>query len=234
MAVERLNNFHRIVRENSARNFEVFSFNDGAVAYRDLSLRANTNAADFLCRCYKLHSILNKFEEETGHPGARMVIACGLRIRSSKREPRNDTHAESIRARFKSGSISAEQAIEEALNSKPYAGIAPSLMANFAFTKAYLVEQSGTSAGFAGSKCYVDMALFDNVRPWISLGPKIEWQSRGMSGNFCSINQIDLQAAGVCKFEGLRNGIGVGEAVTDDPSILASLRSDSASHKQRG
>lgn len=83
--INRLRTFHRIVAEHSARNFRTLVLNDGAVAYRDLSLRGSANTVDFFCRAWDLYSAVQSSEIRNGFAGARMVVAPGLRAKGSRR-----------------------------------------------------------------------------------------------------------------------------------------------------
>ena len=50
IALKRLSRFHEIVASHSNRYFPTLALNDGAVAYRDLSLRSRSVTHDFLVR----------------------------------------------------------------------------------------------------------------------------------------------------------------------------------------
>ena len=76
-ALARIRTFHRIVAEHSARYFPTLVMNDGAVAYRDLSLRARSPTHDFLVRAWKMFEAVRNEDMKNGHPGPRMVLACG-------------------------------------------------------------------------------------------------------------------------------------------------------------
>lgn len=80
--ISRLRAFHRIVAEHSTRNFRTLVLNDGAVAYRDLSLRGSANTVDFFCRAWDLYDAVQFSETRNGFAGARMVVAPGLRARA--------------------------------------------------------------------------------------------------------------------------------------------------------
>jgi len=53
-ALERLRRFHKIVADHSVRHFPTLVTNDGAVAYRDLSLRSRSPTHDFVLRAWRL------------------------------------------------------------------------------------------------------------------------------------------------------------------------------------
>jgi hypothetical protein len=78
--------------------------NDGVVAYRDLSLRARTLTHDFLGRAWGMFEAVRNEEMTNGHPGPRMVLACGFRMlgRRAGLDASRD-HFKSIVDRLQSG-----------------------------------------------------------------------------------------------------------------------------------
>ena len=74
-ALQRLRRFHQIVASHSFRLFPTLVMNDGAVAYRDLSLRSRGPTYDFLTRAWKLFKHIKEDENGHGFPGARAVLA---------------------------------------------------------------------------------------------------------------------------------------------------------------
>jgi len=83
-AIARIRTFHEIVAQHSARYFPTLVMNDGAVAYRDLSLRSRSVTHDFLIRAWKLFEAIKAEDRKHGHPGARMVLCCGFRMRGRR------------------------------------------------------------------------------------------------------------------------------------------------------
>ena len=82
------------------------------------------------------------------------------------------------------------------------------MQANFAFSKAYLVDQAGSKAGFAGPHCFVDASFFDEEVPkWLSVVDMIRWETDGMSGRFYRINGFDNRAAGAMLHAGVRDAV---------------------------
>ncbi|KQY70338.1 hypothetical protein ASD52_30475 [Ensifer sp. Root142] len=227
-ALRRLRDFHKIVASHSARNFPTLVMNDGAVAYRDLSLRSPSVTYDFLIRSWKLFSEIKSFEAAVGHPGARMVLACGFRMRG--RRAGMDASAgqlRSILARLQGGRINSEQAVREAASVRPTFDIIPQLQANFAFTKAYVAESSGKAGGIAGANFYVDLAIFDRPRlGWITLGETINWShSRlALSADFASVLRVNSQDRAPVAPEGVCDGLQIAEQLTGDPNVLQALR----------
>lgn len=60
--LRRLRRFHEIVADHSHRRFPTLVINDGAVAFKDLSLRSRNVGFDFLCRSWKLFQAVNAAE----------------------------------------------------------------------------------------------------------------------------------------------------------------------------
>jgi hypothetical protein len=80
----------------------------------------------------------------------------------------------SILSRHRDGDISCEQAITEAFSYGPLAGASVPLQANFAFTKAFLADGSGTKAGFVGPSFFLDMAFCEDLPVWLDFGKRVE------------------------------------------------------------
>ena len=76
-AMKRLRSFHKTVADHSARIFPTLVMNDGAAAYRDLSMRSRSPTHDFLMRAWRLFQSIQKDETANGLPGARVVMATG-------------------------------------------------------------------------------------------------------------------------------------------------------------
>lgn len=96
-----------------------------------------------------LHSHVNQIENNSGFPGARTVIALGIRMTGIEDDWFNNGHLENILSRMNRGDINSEQAVHEAFYAQSTYGFTSQLQANFAFTKAYLVDSAGSKAGFA-------------------------------------------------------------------------------------
>lgn len=123
-----------------------------------------------------------------------MVIAAGFRIRA-RRKGLDTTagHLASILARFEAGKISARQAISEAVRVRPSFDVIPELQANFAFTKAYVADQSGSRGGLKGAKCFVDLALLKGSPPnWIEKDDLVHWKHDrlGLSATFVPVRNL--------------------------------------------
>lgn len=126
-AVARLRAFHRIVAEHSGRYFRSVVINDGAVAYRDLSLRDDGVTHDFLQRSHLLFSDVADCERRNGWPGARMVLGLGFRARGSRRGIDDaERRVAGILAELRAGTVAAEEAVRQAASIQRYSdGIPP-------------------------------------------------------------------------------------------------------------
>jgi hypothetical protein len=227
-ALARIKAFHHIVAEHSARYFPTLVMNDGAVAYRDLSLRARSPTHDFLMRAWQMFEAVRNADMKGGYPGPRMVLACGFRMLGRRAGlDASRGHFESIVERLQNGKIGAQQAVREAASMRPRFDIVPQLQANFAFTKAYLAEQSGKKGGLPGPALYVDMAIFGNERPpWVDLGPDIDWSHPKMNLKtvFAEIRRIHEAQHPSGGPTGIRDGLAIAQTLANDPNVLSALR----------
>lgn len=216
---------NRLVSEQSRRRFPTLVMNDGAAAYCDLELRSNERTFEFLCRAWTLHSKIMAEEAVTGDPGVRMVIAAGFRMLG--RRAGLDERGRQVRdilERFDDGKITLAQAIAQGERLSTTYDVVPQLQANFAFTKAYLAEQAGTSGGFNGARCFVETALFASPIHSLALEDRIFWTHPrlAISGEFAPISAFtglpDEDAP-----SGIRTGLEIGIHLTQDPNLLSSL-----------
>jgi hypothetical protein len=227
-ATRRLREFHRIVAAHSARRFPTLVMNDGAVAYRDLSFRSASVTYDFVCRSWDVFCAVNKAEAKAEFPGARMVVATGFRMRG-RRAGIDATagHLASLLRRLQAGEIDATQAVREAIRNKPSFDVVPQLQANYAFTKAYVAEQSGEKGGLGGSFCYVDFALFDDNWPdWIRVGQPVPWSHERLKlqGVFAPVVAIKRSRHPRGHPPGIRDALQVAQRLTNDPEVLRRMR----------
>lgn len=233
-AHRRLKVFHNVVAEHSHRNYPSLVLNDGAILYKDLSYRSNSVTYDFIRRSWKLFQEINKQDKATGFPGARMVIATGFRVRGRRAGmDRTKGHLKSIFKRFGEGQISAEQAINEAARARARFDIVPQLQSNYAFTKAYLAESDGSSAGLGGSNCYLDLALITESKGnEITFAEKISWNNSklALSAEFGRIEVLKHNHKGHIHSHYYRTGLSVAEHLTNDPSLLRKMRDLSLIH----
>ena len=227
-ALSRIRAFHSIVAQHSARTFPTLVINDGAVAYRDLSLRHSNVTFDFLARCHRLFLAINEREAEFGFPGCRAVIAAGFRSRGSRRGRDHVTgQFQSILRRLSSGRISQLEALHEAASMERSFDVIPQLQANFAFTKAYVAEQSGKAGGLGGQKLFLDMALLNDASPtWLQLGTPINWGNEGLnlSAIFAPIEQLRSNGHPEGGPNEVRDGFGVAEAIAPDTNLKEEIR----------
>lgn len=227
-ALKRLKRFHEIVADHSARHFPTLVLNDGAVAYRDLSLRSQSVTHDFLVRAWKLFNDIRTEENAHGYPGVRLVLASGFRMRGRRAGiGASSRHFRSIITRFENGEINADQAIHEAASVRPPFDVVPQLQANFAFTKAYVAESSGSFGGLPGPHFYVDLMLFDRPLPnWLALGPEIAWSDPrlALSASFASVLDIPPAQHPDGGPTDILNGLQVAQCLAREPNVLAALR----------
>lgn len=229
IALKRLRAFHRVVSENSSRAFPTLVMNDGAAAYRDLSMRSSSVTYQFIVNAWNLFQAISKVEANAGHPGPRMVISTGFRMRGRRAGmDQSAGHFASVMERFQVGKITAEQAIREASRITRSFDVIPQLQANFAFTKAYVAESSGKGGGLAGARCFLDLAFFDEVLPpWIKLEPAITWNDErlGLEAEFAPIADLPKFRHRAGEPVGLRDGLQIAQHLAGGVDVLAALHS---------
>jgi hypothetical protein len=227
-AIARLRKFHEIVAKHSAPRFPTLVMNDGAVAYRDLSLRSRSVTQDFLMRSWGLFQAIKTEDTDLGHPGPRMVLACGFRMRGRRAGmDASRQHLESVFSRLDNGEIDSRQAIQEAAAMRSHFDVVPQLQANFAFTKAYVAESSGSTGGLPGPHFYVDLTIFGGGRPeWIELGPNIQWRhpSLNIKATFAAVETIQPPSHPSDAAAHIADGLRVAQLLAENRDVLSALR----------
>jgi hypothetical protein len=119
------------------------SMNDGIISTFDID---RTKAGFKSQLVFVLDDLINEFESlnfrdtKAGFPGMRGILTFGHRY--------NYTHVESTVA---------------LINNKTIAYHPPEFQMNTAFSKAYIMESSGSKAGISGNNLYVDKHLLDSI-----------------------------------------------------------------------
>ncbi len=189
-AVERLERFTQLSLAHTHSKFPILQMNDGMVSWRKLSLRAKSVTQDFLARAFSYFYALTDIEKEYDHPGPRMVIATGIRMKMDNlHKTVAKQRAEKLLTQVNSGKKTIEQAINEACSYVDYCNGVDALQANFAFTKAYLAEQAGTAEGLQGSNIYIDLKLFEsNNIDCLSISKPFIWRDgTGLRTTFAKV-----------------------------------------------
>lgn len=230
-SISRMREFHRVVAEHSSRYFPSLVINDGVAAFRDLSMRSRSISHDFLEKSWELFNVINALEAKRGDPGIRMVVACGFRIRGRRAKVESDhSKVNSILNRFREGQMTAEQAIQEASTARPSFDVVPQLQANFAFTKAYVAESSGSGGGLPGPNFYLDTALLlDPTCAWPSGENGIMWRDNtlGLDTEFRRVSNLSKVKHPEGGTPELRTGLEVAQFLAGDLDVLRALRSSS-------
>lgn len=127
----------------------------------------------FLRSCIELHMAINQTERATNYPGCRSVIAFGECIEYLAEEVRLDDYVMNY-SKPKGESISS---IAQHNGSPMIIYNPKELQMNTGFSKAYILENGGSTAGLPGNNMYIDQSVIDAV---IALGTKegfsVEWQ----------------------------------------------------------
>lgn len=224
IAVARLRRFHRLVAQHSSSRFPTVVMNDGAVAYRDLDYLSAERTMPFLLTAWRLFKAVNE-ERGRGQAGARMVIATGFRMKG--RRAGGESEAARRRAIVSSvadGSLTLERAIERAARGSSYFDVVPQLQANFAFTAAYLAEQSGKEGGLPGANCYVDLQLFSGTVPYLQIGRPIHWDHKDLELARFFAPVLDLNIWGRADdHSGARTGLEIAYALAEQEDLAPVL-----------
>lgn len=228
-AVTRLRTFHRIVADHSGRNFRTLVINDGAVAYRDLSLRDNGVTHDFLQRSHALFRSVDESERRNGWPGARMVVGLGFRARGSRRGIDGDEkRVARILADLQAGRVSSEEAVRKAASIQRYSDGIPQLQANFAFTRAYVADEGGSRVGLGGPRLFVDTAIFEDglPPPWVQCGDLIGFREAhlGLACAFVPVTGLTAPGKIGNRIIGLRDGLEIGDALAPTFALRELIR----------
>jgi hypothetical protein len=228
-AVARLRTFHRVVADHSSQHYRTLVINDGAIAYRDLSLRDNGVTHDFLQRSHELFEDIAFSERRNGWPGARMVLGLGFRARGSRRGiDEVERRVNRIVARMKAGKIGAEEAVRQAATIQRYADGIPQLQANFAFTRSYVADAGGTRVGLGGARMFVDTTMFEGNKPpsWVVCGPPVSFEDKHLNIRCGFVAVTTLTAPGKVddRIPGLRDGLGIGDALAPTLALRQLIR----------
>jgi hypothetical protein len=224
-AIERLEVFHRIASKHSHRRFNIHALNDGLIISMDISPRTQKVTSDFVKRVIHLQDEINKVDKELGYYGARTIIATGFRIRYSEKIVSESGIKKVILKRLDEGTLTPIEAVNMAMKSRPYFGVIPELQANFAFTKAYLVDNEGSKGGFAGPNCFIDLSIFSNPLPnYISFSEYINWNKSGLWGKFGKLDEFNFKKAHNADDVGFLSGFEIAENITKSPNVEKRIR----------
>jgi hypothetical protein len=226
-AVQRLDCFQELVATAATKYSTALVINDGAVICRDLSARTVSVTFDFIRRVVDLHRRINLEEHAKDLPGARCVIAAGFRVRSKKhyRQGLLDGYGARLISKIDSGEITASEGIKSAITVKPFLATVPETRANFAFTKAYLVDQAGSAAGFSGPRLFLDTSLLKDINlSWLTFDEYVDWTSPGLKGRFGVVRELNVAEAGRINHRGCCDAFEVAQALSGSPAVLERLR----------
>jgi len=224
-AIQRLETFHKTAAKHAHRTFNIIAINDGLICHKDISPRASSKTADFLKRVINLHRDINTVDIKDGYCGARAIVATGFRVRALKRITVESSIKEVLLKKLENNEISSTEAINMAVKSRSYFGIIPEIQANFAFTKAYLIDSEGSNGGFAGPNCFIDLSMFNNPLPkYITFSNYINWNNNGLWGKFGQLKSFDFVKAGEEKDKGFLNAFEIAENITKSPDAEKRIR----------
>ncbi len=190
-AVKRIEQFNLISLKYAHRVFPLLQLNDGIAAWRELSFRTKSVTQDFISRAIEFFNEITQNELALGYPGPRMVIAAGIRMKLENLHKRvAKERAERLIKKVAENKMSVTEAIYQACNYSDYCNEVDELQANFAFTKAFLAEESGTRGGLPGNNIYIDMSIFnaDSLK-CLDIDTPFKWKAcPGLESSFARIN----------------------------------------------
>lgn len=190
-AVKRLEQFNEISLKHADYNFSLLQMNDGIAAWRKLSFRTKSVTQDFLARAIEFFYEVSENEKNEGYPGPRMVISTGIRMKMNNlNKVIAKERAERLINKVANGDISANEAIFKACSYTEYCNAVNALQANFAFTKSFLAEESGTKGGLPGNNIYIDMNIFNktNIKCLDISEPFLWKECPGLETTFARLN----------------------------------------------
>jgi len=231
-ALQRLRDFHAIAARHSSKHFHITAINDGIIAVKDLSPRAKSVTAAFIARALSFYTDFNKHDISNGYPGGRMVIATGFRVREIRdiAIPEHE-QIKSIKKRLKDRQITVDQAINEAYKVRPHFGLLPEIQANFAFTKAYLVDNAGSKGGFGGAKCYLDLALFQKDElEGLTFSRIVEFEQMGIKGRFGELSFYDKE---IVKEQDFSDAFEIAHRISEQEDVANLLKANTFKNNLR-
>ncbi len=230
-AVKRIALFQSVLQEKADKRMPVLQLNDGAIIWRRPSFRTTSITFDFLKRSIDLFDTINKVDLENGFYGARMVVAAGwyATIFNLRKKHINKWRADYLLRQIKDNEKSIEEAIHEACFHQGFFNEIQELQANFAFTKAYLAESSGSSGGFEGNHLYIDSNLLDLKKlNWMKWNKVIIWEYPGLCTKFIEYLSMDNKKANAQRGLGIKTTEGIAQSLSADVSnkqeLLEKLR----------
>lgn len=137
---------------NDCFNETLFTLNDGLVRNYDLPKNNFCMILDWLVASIDKFNVLNRLDGESGFPGLRGVISCGKRIEYVELSYAG-------RGEF----IQTSPQRKEKYNKKIVVYSPSELQMNTAFSKAYIIEGSGSKMGVSGNKLYIDYNVIDKI-----------------------------------------------------------------------
>ena len=195
-AVNRLKQFNSISLKHASLYFPILQINDGIAAWRELSLRTKSVAQDFLARSIEFFYDVTETEIKQGYPGPRMVISTGIRMKMENLHKNiAKDRADRLLHAIAEKKITIEEAIYKACSYYDYCNGVEALQANFAFTKSFLAEESGTKGGLPGNNIYIDLSIFDKTAiKCLDIAEPFIWKEcQGLETEFAKINKYSRE-----------------------------------------
>ena len=140
------------LRVNNPFQEALFTLNDGLVRNFDITREHYPVILDWLANVIYTFDLINRLDTQNGHPGLRGVLAYGQRI---KYIDKNYTG----RGEY----IQTSPERKDIFNKKIVVYSPSELQMNTAFSKAYIIEGSGSKKGVSGNNLYIDLEVINKI-----------------------------------------------------------------------
>lgn len=174
--IRRIENLQPVwLRVNNPFHEALFTLNDGLVRNFDITREHYPVILDWLVNVIYTFDLINRLDTQNGHPGLRGVLAYGQRI---KYIDKNYTG----RGEY----IQTSPERKDMFNKKIVVYSPSELQMNTAFSKAYIIEGSGSKKGVSGNNLYIDLEVINKI---------VEIGNSGVRESFATVDGDPLPPA---------------------------------------
>lgn len=174
--IRRIENLQPVwLRVNNPFHEALFTLNDGLVRNFDITREHYPVILDWLVNVIYTFDLINRLDSQSGHPGLRGVLAYGQRVKYI------DSNYIG-RGEF----IQTSSTRKEMFNKNIVVYSPSELQMNTAFSKAYIIEGSGSSMGVSGNNLYIDLEVINKI---------VEIGNSGIRESFATVDGDPLPPA---------------------------------------
>jgi len=174
--IRRIENLQPVwLRVNNPFHEALFTLNDGLVRNFDITREHYPVILDWLVNVIYTFDSINRLDSQSGHPGLRGVLAYGQRVKYI------DSNYIG-RGEF----IQTSPTRKEMFNKNIVVYSPSELQMNTAFSKAYIIEGSGSSMGVSGNNLYIDLEVINKI---------VEIGNSGIRESFATVDGDPLPPA---------------------------------------